>query len=93
MLWINARIRFGLLGGPTENDRRGKGPAHIRAAAERLETAVVHDADLLKLVEITQELLDLCRTVQRSVHPTPDLHFKKLITIQLTRYLLNNHLV
>ncbi|MGA2796079.1 MAG: diguanylate cyclase [Thermoguttaceae bacterium] len=39
---------------------------HIKAAAERLETAVVHDADLEKLAEITQELFDLCRTVQRA---------------------------
>ena len=38
----------------------------ISDAAERLEFAAAHDADLVELVEITQELLDLCRTVQRA---------------------------
>jgi len=40
--------------------------SHISEAAERLELAVAHDADLADLAQITQELLDLCRTVQRA---------------------------
>jgi hypothetical protein len=55
-----------LLAGRLKLTAAEKNLPHISAAAERLETAVVNDADLLKLVEITQELLDLCRTVQRA---------------------------
>jgi diguanylate cyclase (GGDEF)-like protein/PAS domain S-box-containing protein/putative nucleotidyltransferase with HDIG domain len=55
-----------LLAGRLKITAAEKDLPHIRAAAERLETAVVHDADLVKLAEITQELLDLCRTVQRA---------------------------
>jgi diguanylate cyclase (GGDEF)-like protein/PAS domain S-box-containing protein/putative nucleotidyltransferase with HDIG domain len=38
----------------------------ISDAAERLESAAARNADLVELVQITQELLDLCRTVQRA---------------------------
>lgn len=38
----------------------------ISETAERLEFAAGHDAELVELVQITQELLDLCRTVQRA---------------------------
>ncbi len=55
-----------LLAGRLKITAAEKDLPHIRAAAERLETAVIHDADLVKLAEITQELLDLCRNVQRA---------------------------
>ncbi len=39
---------------------------NIGDVAGRLEDAIAHDADLEELAQITQQLLDLCRTVQRA---------------------------
>ena len=46
----------------------------------------MHDADLVKLVEITQELLDLCRTVQRT-YIRPLICTSEMKAMQLTRCL------
>ncbi len=55
-----------LLAGRLKLTAAKKNLPRISAAAERLETAAAKDADLVELAEITQELLDLCRTVQRA---------------------------
>jgi diguanylate cyclase (GGDEF)-like protein/PAS domain S-box-containing protein/putative nucleotidyltransferase with HDIG domain len=55
-----------LLAGRLKLTAGKKNLSQISDTAERLEYAAAHDADLVELVEITQELLDLCRTVQRA---------------------------
>ena len=55
-----------LLAGQLKTTAAEENLMSISDAAERLESAAARDADLLELAEITQELLDLCRTVQRT---------------------------
>jgi diguanylate cyclase (GGDEF)-like protein/PAS domain S-box-containing protein/putative nucleotidyltransferase with HDIG domain len=55
-----------LLAGRLKITAAEKDLPRISDAAERLETAAAQDADLVELAQITQELLDLCRSVQRA---------------------------
>jgi diguanylate cyclase (GGDEF)-like protein/putative nucleotidyltransferase with HDIG domain/PAS domain S-box-containing protein len=65
-----------LLAGQLKLTAAEKDLPRISAAAERLETAAASDADLVELAGITQELLDLCRTVQRA-YIKPLIHTSK----------------